>query len=495
VSGLAGIVSKISCDNSRDKTNMLLEKISHRGGQSRLYNISGGCIGINTNYDQDERSGGNTVLLDGRVYNLDDIIKKYKVKIKDAEVTDAQKISLLFNSAGEGIFREFKGSFAMIIVDGRENIYILRDVIGKKPFYYHTGNNTIMFASEVKSLIGSTNDILEFPPGAYMKNFGEPEIIKQIETENYPILEDMDLDTLEKILKSHLLKSMESRIPDRNMDLGVWLSGGLDSSIVAALLKEFTDKIKTYSVGYENSPDLLAAREVAKYLGTSHTEYKLDTDELFKNIPKAIYYLESYDAPLVRSTLGNMIASKLSSSSDMVFSGEGGDELFAGYNYFLEYDCPGIIQQELVNAINSLHNTALQRVDRVANAYRVNVRLPLLDENLLDYVLKIPVDEKIKKDKNMSKYILRKVASDYLPDEIAWRAKDKFWEGSGIEDTIEKKVDSIISDEEFSEKAVSSDSPYLRSKEEVYYYNIFNDFYSDVNVNNILSFTRDFNSD
>ncbi len=493
MSGLAGIVSKISGGNNREKTNMLLEKISHRGGQSRLYDISGGCIGINTDYDQHEKSGGNTVLLDGRVYNLDDVIKKYNVQIREVGVTDAEKISLLFNAAGEEIFREFKGSFAIIIVDKRENIYFLRDVIGEKPLYYHAGNNTIMFASEIKSLIGLTNDILEFPPGYYMKNFGKPGIVKQIETENYPVLVDTDLNTIEKILKSHLLKSMESRIPDRNIDLGVWLSGGLDSSIVAALLKEFTDNVKTYSVGYENSPDLLASREVAKYLGTSHTEYKLDIDELFKNIPRAIYYLESFDAPLVRSTLGNMIASKLSSSSDMVFSGEGGDELFAGYNYFFEYDCPGIIQQELVNAINSLHNTALQRVDRVANAYRVNVRLPLLDENLMDYVLKIPVDEKIKKDKNLSKYILRKVASDYLPYEIAWRAKDKFWEGAGIEDTIEKKVDSIISDEEFSMKTVSPEGPELRSKEEVYYYNIFNDYYSDINLKNILSFTRDFN--
>ncbi len=495
MSGLAGIISKNPGGRNRERTNVLLEKISHRGGQSRLYNVSGGCIGINTNYDQNEKSCGNTVLLDGRVYNLDDIIKKYNVDIKDAGITDSEKISLLFNAAGECIFREFKGSFAMIVVDKKENIYFARDVIGEKPFYYHTGNNTLMFASEVKSLIELTNDIIEFPPGAYMKNFGEPEIIKEIETESYPIPEDRDLDNLEKILKNYLLRSMESRVPDSNMDLGVWLSGGLDSSVVAALLKEFTEKVNTYAVGYENSPDLLAARGVAKYLGTSHTEYKLDADELFSNIPEAIYYLESFDAPLVRSTLGNMIVSKLSSSSDMVFSGEGGDELFAGYNYFLGYDSPGIIQQELVNAINSLHNTALQRVDRAANAYGVNVRLPLLDENLLDYVLKIPTDEKVKKDKNMGKYILRKVASEYLPDEIAWRAKDKFWEGSGIEDTIEKKVDSIVSDEEFSEEAASEESPDLRSKEEVYYYRIFSDYYSDVNVEKILSFTSDFNSD
>ncbi|MCJ7690031.1 MAG: asparagine synthase-related protein, partial [Clostridiaceae bacterium] len=259
------------------------------------------------------------------------------------------------------------------------------------------------------------------------------------------------------------------------------------------LLREFTDKVYTYSVGYEGSPDLEAAKVVSDYLGTAHTEYKLDTEELFLSIPKTIYHLESFDAPLVRSTLGNMIASRISSSSDVIFSGEGGDELFAGYDYFLEYDSPEVIQKELVNAINSLHNTALQRVDRTANAYGVNVKLPFLDENLLDYVLKIPPRNKVRKNINTGKYILRKVASKYLPDVIAWRDKEKFWEGSGIEDTLEKKINTIITDKEFSDDRRSPDSPNLRNKEEAYYYKVFKDYYSDIDIDNILSFTQDFN--
>jgi asparagine synthase (glutamine-hydrolysing) len=286
---------------------------------------------------------------------------------------------------------------------------------------------------------------------------------------------------------------MDSRINDNNSNLGVWLSGGLDSSIVAALLREFSDKVQTYSVGFEGSPDLEAAKVVSDYLGTEHTEYMLDTEELFLNIPKTIYYLESFDAPLVRSTLGNMIASKISSSSDIIFSGEGGDELFAGYDYFLEYDSSKVIQKELVNAINSLHNTALQRVDRTANAYSVNVKLPMLDENLLNYVMKIPPKNKVRKDKNTVKYVLRKVASKYLPEDIAWRGKDKFWEGSGIEDTLEKKISTLITDKEFSSSVKSLSTPNLRNKEEVYYYKIFKDYYADVDIDNFLSFTQDFN--
>ena len=298
---------------------------------------------------------------------------------------------------------------------------------------------------------------------------------------------------MEDKLEDYLLKSMDRRISDENSSLGVWLSGGLDSSLVAALLKEFSDRVYTYSVGYEGSPDLLAAREVSDHLGTRHTEYKLETEELFSIIPKAIYHLESFDAPLVRSTLGNMMVSKISASSDIVFSGEGGDELFAGYNYFLEFDSSEVIQEELVNAINSLHNTALQRVDRTANAYSVNIKLPMLDENLLNYVLKIPPKNKVPEDRNTGKYILRKVASKYLPDKIAWRDKAKFWEGSGIEDTVEEMINTIITDKEFSDNNSSPDGPVLRNKEEVYYYKVFKEYYSDIDIDNILSFTQDFN--
>jgi len=98
-------------------------------------------------------------------------------------------------------------------------------------------------------------------------------------------------------------------------------------------------------------------------------------------IPEAVYTLESFDAPLLRSSIGNMIVSKLSSEADIVFSGEGGDEVFAGYNYFLDLDSNEKIRQELLKALESLHNTALQRVDRFANKYSIDVKLPLLDEN------------------------------------------------------------------------------------------------------------------
>ena len=491
MSGIAGIINLKENKKDRQKINILLDKISHRGDRREVIDVPGGYIGINSNYSFETKIDRNTVLVDGKINNLDYLILKYDIQVDNSSISDSEKICLLFNKIGKGIFKYFKGSFALVIVDKNGNTYLARDFLGRKPLYYHKDNETLKFASEVKSLIEFTSDIREFPPGSYMINLLKPEVIKIVDADNYTIIKDQDFEIQEDKLEDYLLKSMDMRIKDNNLNLGVWLSGGLDSSLVAALLREFTDKVYTYSVGYEGSSDLEAAKEVSDYLGTEHIDYKLNTEELFLNIPKAIYHLESFDAPLVRSTLGNMIASKISASSDIIFSGEGGDELFAGYDYFLEYDSSKVIQEGLVNAINSLHNTALQRVDRTANAYGINVKLPLLDENLLNYVLRIPPKNKVRT--NTSKYILRKVASKYLPDEIAWRDKEKFWEGSGIEDTLEKKISTVITDKEFSDNRKSPDSPNLRNKEEAYYYKVFNDYYSDIDIDNILSFTQDFN--
>ncbi len=493
MSGLAGIISSKKEKNNKEITGTLLDKISHRGRKRKVYDICGNYIGINTHYKHENRIGENIVLLDGKIYNLDDLFLKYNLEENYKLITDVRKINLLFSTAGEKIFSEFKGSFVIILADADGNLYISRDVIGRKPLYYFKNNGFLVFASEIKSLIDFGKDIRELPPGSCMLNFGTPRKIKNIDTGDFSLLKDQKEEKLEERLENYLLESVDRRISGSNLKFGVWLSGGLDSSMVTALLKEFTDNVYTYSVGFENSPDLISAREVAKHLGTIHTEYKLDTDELFLNILRVIYYLESFDAPLVRSSLGNIIASKISASSDIVFSGEGGDELFAGYNYFLEFDSSKLIQRELVKAINALHNTALQRVDRAANAYGVNIKLPMLDENLLDFVLRINPDKKVRKDKNTGKYILRKVASKYLPESITWRGKDKFWEGSGIEDTLEKKIEDIITDREFARTRELPGNMKLRNKEEVYYYKIFKDCYHDIDFNKVISFTRDFN--
>ncbi|MFO7929422.1 MAG: asparagine synthase-related protein [Candidatus Humimicrobiaceae bacterium] len=489
MSGIAGVITK-NKNNDKNKVQRMLDKISHRGTKAgNLINVDGNILGIISHYDIDHNC---PILLDGRIYNIDSLLSKYGLKANGKE-TDVEKLGILLNEIGPDIVKELKGPFAFMGFDKDKNFYLARDLIGRKPLYYYLDKNSdrIIFASEIKSLLQLTDKAVEFPPGHIMKNFGKPKEISQIQKEGFEILEDSETEDVVRKLEDYMLKAVEKRI-NENSDLGVWLSGGVDSSIIAALVKEFKEEVHTFSVGFENSPDLISSRKVAKALGTKHKEHLLDLDELFDAIPEVIYHLESFDAPLVRSSLGNMIAAKLSSKADIVFSGEGGDEVFAGYNYFFDFDSANTIQEELVKAINSLHNTALQRVDRLANAHSVTVRLPMLDENLINFAMTIPTSKKIKRNENISKYVLRRVAEKYLPDDIAWRAKEKFWEGSGIQDTLTEKIEENISDSEFSQNRKLENGFVLRNKEEMYYYKIFRKFFPNVNIDHILSFTGDF---
>ncbi|MGM0366228.1 MAG: asparagine synthase-related protein [Actinomycetota bacterium] len=488
MSGIAGILKGENKNPEKNKVELMLDKISHRGiNEGNIMEIDGNSLGIISNYP----TAGSGVLLDGKIYNIDRLMLKYRVG-KPEGATDSQKVSLLVKEAGPGVIKEFEGAFSLMVCDSSNNFYLARDLIGIKPLYYVKDGGRVIFASEIKSLVEFGNRIIEFPPGHIMKNLGTPSKHDSIGLDSYSFLNDAETEEMVSMLEKKLLDAVEKRITGNGKSIGVWLSGGVDSSLVAALVNKFTDSLYTFSVGFAGSPDLEASRVVAKALKTRHIEHKLNLEELYDAIPEVIYHLESFDAPLVRSSLGNMIASRLSSRADIVFSGEGGDEVFAGYNYFFDFDSSEVIQKELLKAINSLHNTALQRVDRLANANNVVVRLPMLDENLIDFAMTIPTEEKIKKAENISKYILRKVAEKYLPKEIAWRAKEKFWEGSGILDTLTEKIEDNIDDSEFEKNRKLDNGFVLRNKEEMYFYNIFRKFFGDLDINSVLSFTGDF---
>ncbi len=490
MSGIAGIIKQENKKPENEQVEQMLDKIAHRGlKEGNIKQKDGNSLGMITNTIP---STSPDALLDGKIYNIDALMAKYGLSAP-AHAADCSKMEMLVKNAGAQVIREFRGAFSLLAWDRDKNSYLARDMIGVKPLYYIKSRNRMVFASEIKSLISFKGEIEEFPPGHMMKNMDTPFQYRGIELGNYDFMEDAQTEEIVSILEKKLLDAVEKRIPPHAKRIGVWLSGGVDSSLVAALVRHFTDQLYTFSVGFEGSPDLEASKVVAKALQTKHIQHCLDLNELYQTIPEVIYHLESFDAPLVRSSLGNMIASKISSEADVVFSGEGGDEVFAGYNYFFDFDSAEMIQKELVKAINSLHNTALQRVDRLANANSVLIRLPMLDEKLIDFAMTIPTHQKIRKAENQSKYILRKVAEKYLPHEIAWRGKEKFWEGSGIQDTLTKKIEANIADSDFQVHKKLDSGFELRNKEEMYFYQVFKKFFGNLHIENLLTFTADFN--
>ena len=259
-----------------------------------------------------------------------------------------------------------------------------------------------------------------------------------------------------------------------------WLSGGVDSSVIAALARPFVDRLYTFSAGIEGAPDLRYARQVAQHIGAEHHEQIYSLEEMLSVLDKVIYHLESFDAPLVHSAVSNYLVSKLASDYvPFVLSGEGGDELFAGYSYQKTYSSEVELTLSIQDAIAALHNTALQRVDRSATANNTGVAVPFLDPDVVRYALAIPARWKIRGPQEMEKWPLRQSLADALPDEVIWRGKSKFWEGSGSGVRLSDFAEGEISDEMFTSERDLGTEGQLNSKEELLYYRIFKDHFGD----------------
>lgn len=357
--------------------------------------------------------------------------------------------------------------------------FIYRDMLGIVPMYYVQKNGETFFASEVKALIGISQQIYEFPPGSvYSSKYGWQKDKKKF----YQPLK-LDANTIAENLRNILEQVIvEMRASD---ECGAWLSGGLDSSAIAGLLSRHVRRLHTFSIGLSVSRDILFANKVAEHLNTTHHVKIVTLKQLVKILPEVIYRLESFDAPLVRSTLTNYLLAHFTAEYvNEVFSGEGGDELFAGYSY-LKLLSKKYLIREVQSLPFKLHNTALQRIDRSTASAGLTVLLPFLDSRVFHYAMRIPLKFKLHKDKEgkkIEKWILRKALRGILPDEILVRPKAKFWEGTGLHDLLLQYAENTIDDEEFMKEKMLPDGTKLRSKEELLYYRIFRENFGDVDL-------------
>lgn len=359
-----------------------------------------------------------------------------------------------------------------IRADGSK-IILKRDKFGIEPLYYiFLDGGKIAFASEIKALVKFNKEIKELLPGRIL----EDGIQKQyFELTKGPQMQGSQRE-IARILKETLISSIAERLKKRKM--GAWLSGGLDSSVISALLSKKVDELHTFSVGFLNAPDLRYARIVANHIRSHHHEKVISFEDLMTALPKVIFHLESFDPLLVRSSIMNYFVGKLASEYvDEVFSGEGGDELFAGYLYLKEMPREKV-EDELIDITKRLHNTALQRVDRCSSAFGVTAHVPFLDENVVDLAVRIPVDYKIH-DK-MEKWILRLASVDDLPNDVLMRTKSKFWEGSGIGEHFFSYAEGLITDSEYEAEKEIKCGWKLSCKEELMYYRVFREHFGEI---------------
>ncbi|MGB5873448.1 MAG: asparagine synthase-related protein [Bacteroidota bacterium] len=348
--------------------------------------------------------------------------------------------------------------------DGK--LLLTRDPLGVAPLYYgRTEDGTLCFASEVKALLKVTSDANELPPGHH---YDGTTLESYFRLQTLPETSD-PLEQVVAQLRARLETSVRKRISGKI--IGSWLSGGLDSSTLAALARPHVKTLHTFAAGIPGAPDLDHAREVAEFIKSEHHEAIVNLEEMVAALPRVIFHLESFDALLVRSSITNYLVAQLASDyvSD-VFSGEAGDELFAGYAYLKDLD-PAKLQEELIDITGRLHNTALQRVDRSASAHGTVAHTAFTDPEVVQYAITIPAKYKLRD--GVEKWILRRAMDGSLPQRVLNRTKAKFWEGAGVGDLLAARAEETITDDDFSRERTLPDGLVINTKEELMYYRIF----------------------
>ncbi len=416
-------------------------------------------------------TGTMSIIANGEIYNFPHLHESLSETHDIKTTSDTETVLHLFEDLGPKLVDKLEGMYAFAIADGK-NLFIARDPVGIKPLYYTKTDGGFSFASELKPLAAISGDVHEFPPGTYYDSrsgFSKFYNIPKIAVKDEPLetLTAKLRSTLERVVESHLM----SDVP-----LGVFLSGGLDSSITTALSRQIIGSpIHSFSVGIEGSADLEAARMLSGYLDTIHHEYLITVDEVMEKLPEIIYYLESFDQDLVRSAIPTFFTARMAREHvKVVLSGEGADELFAGYSYYKDLGVNDeIMQDELRRSVSTLHNINLQRADRLTMAHSIEARVPFLDREAIEMSMQIPAKYKLFGDPPVEKWILRKAVEDLLPEQITWRKKEQFDEGSGIVDFIEQAVVARFSPEEAGLHRSRHPEANLRSTEECYYHKLF----------------------
>ncbi|MDF0603178.1 asparagine synthase (glutamine-hydrolyzing) [Psychromarinibacter sp. C21-152] len=398
------------------------------------------------------------LVVNGEIYNHEDL-RAILGEGAFETATDSETILHLFRSGASRWISKLDGMFAFVLAT-RDRIVAARDPLGIKPLYMARLGDGLAFASELKAFDGVPVDAVEHVPpgGLYDSRDGWRQWYR---TPHGAAVAEPGLDVdhtaheLRLVLEEAVAKWMVA-----DVEVGSFLSGGLDSSIIAAIAQKVRQEtgrppLKTFSVGMKGAPDLLAARAVAAHIGSDHRERAFTAADVAANLDHVIYHLESCDIDLVRSAVPTLFAARLAREAvKAVLTGEGADELFAGYTYHHAYvDEPRALADELTRSLGTMHNINLQRVDRITMAESLEGRTPFLDRELIDFAQAVPAELKLCRTdpeavestgETTEKWILRKACADLLPAELVWRKKAQFDEGSGTVDALQAALRQML---------------------------------------------------
>ena len=510
------------CGFTWDDQNLIRimgNKIKHRGPEQEGFytdeNISLCCerlkiLDLRETAKQPQHNEDSTiwVVLNGEIYNFRELREKLEHNHTFYTNSDTEVILHAYEEYGENCLDHLNGMFAFAIWDTKKKkLFLARDRLGVKPLYYSIVNDNLLFSSEIKSILqydevertlnysalsqfltfaytidGQTlfKNIFELLPGQkliYYFDEKKPHISNywNLSLQNSSDSEDIILKKLEKLLTKSIELRLESDAP-----VGALLSGGLDSSIMVAILNNITETpVKTFTTGFGHELDEYnEAKIVAEHCGTDHNEIELSYKKLTDSLPNILWHMEfPFGRPSILSNF--LVAEEVKNFVTVAYTGEGSDELFGGYNRYIQFSEKNSIPlHDKINSIpsgffsnsqdrrifsQSLENQSLNenepntafsklseknphpdllnqvllfelkteipgaqtwRIDRAGSAHALELREPFLDYNLVEYSASLPANYKINfNDDIQKKFILQKLAKKFLPDVICKRKK------------------------------------------------------------------------
>ncbi len=483
----------------------------HRGPDWSGVYVDDGAILVHERLAIVDPAGGSQPLLsddgqlalavNGEIYNHVTLKGQLRQPYAFQTASDCEVINALYRQDEPGSFlNRLNGIFAFALWDkARGRVLIARDPIGVVPLYWgHDSQGRLRVASEMKSLVDTCADVAQFPPGHwYDSASGELHKYYDRPWRDYAAVEGVAADTtkLREAFEAAVHRQLMTDVP-----YGVLLSGGLDSSLVAAVAARYArhriedgdqseawwPRLHSFAIGLKGSPDLAAAQVAADYLGTVHHGFEYTFEEGLDALPEVIRHIESYDVTSIRaSTPMFLLARRIKAMGvKMVLSGEGSDEIFGGYLYFHKAPNARQFHEELIRKLDALHNYDCLRANKSMMAWGVEPRVPFLDRQFMDVAMAFDarykmVDKASGGAQRMEKGILRAAFEGYLPDEILWRQKEQFSDGVGYGwiDGLKAHAESQVSDRELAaaDKRFGVNPP--QTKEAYYYRSLFEQYF------------------
>jgi asparagine synthase (glutamine-hydrolysing) len=473
-------------------------------------------VDLSENADQPftDKNKNATLMCNGEIYNSKQLTSKYNLPVSSG--SDCEVILYMYLKFGiRKTVEELDGVFAFVIYDyNRKEFICARDSYGIRPLFIASTDDYFVLSSELKSLYG-LKGVQIFPNGCISSsklgsnfmiyNYHNKNNNTKYLTDGSSFISpkhtyiDSPLTQIKKDIKNKLIMSIDKRLQS-DRKIGCLLSGGLDSSLVTALVNKFSSgNIVTYSVGLEGSVDLEAARKVASFLGTEHHEITFSEELGLRSISSVIQATETWDTTTIRASTPMWLMCKYISENTpdvkVIMSGEGADEVCQGYLYFHNQPNPLEGHKESVRLLRDLLYFDVLRSDRSVSCHGLEVRVPFLDKDFVNFYMSIPPELRCPSKEKGEKWLLRESFEDekLLPPEILWRRKDGLSDGCSSLNRpwyqiIQEHADKKISDDELKNAFDKYPHCTPMTKESLMFRNIFHSYFPEKDRDKLIPY-------